>query len=170
MKRLWLALGVAATLALALAACGEGEEATPSPAARGGTTPGATPPARTPTPTPAGGGATPGAGAATVTVRALDFSFDPGRISVQPNQPVTVTVRNEGQAPHTFTISELNVDVVVQPGQTMTATFTPQAASYTFICRFHRGAGMQGTLSTGGSGGGGAGSTPSAGGSVDYSY
>jgi plastocyanin len=105
-----------------------------------------------------------------VTVRALDFSFDPARISVQPNQPVTVTVRNEGQAPHTFTISDLNVDVVVRPGQTMTATFTPQAASYTFICRFHRGAGMQGTLSTGGSGGGGAGSAPSAGSSVDYGY
>jgi plastocyanin len=175
MKRLWIALGLATALALALAACGEEEEGTPSPAAGAGTTPTATPAGRTPTPTPSG--ATPTAppaatpGAASVTVRALDFAFNPNRINAQANQPLTVTVRNEGQAPHTFTISELNVDVTVQPGQSMTVTLTPRAASYTFICRFHRGAGMEGTLTTGGGAASGGGSvTPAAGGSADYGY
>jgi plastocyanin len=105
-----------------------------------------------------------------VTVRALDFSFEPARISAQANQPLTVTVRNDGQAPHTFTIQELNVDVTLQPGQSMTVTFTPRAGSYTFVCRLHAGAGMTGTLTTGGGAGGGGAATPTAGGPIGYGY
>ncbi|HXG41863.1 MAG TPA: cupredoxin domain-containing protein [Dehalococcoidia bacterium] len=105
-----------------------------------------------------------------MTVRALDFSFSPSRISAQAGQPLTVTVRNDGQAPHTFTIQDLNVDITVQPGQSMTVTFTPRAASYTFVCRFHAGAGMTGTLSTGSGASGGGASTPTAGGPAGYGY
>jgi plastocyanin len=163
MTRLYAALALLGALVLSMVACQGEEEGTPTPAAR--TTPAT---GATPTP-PAAGAATPTAPAGAVTVRAVDFAFNPARLTAQPNQPLTVTVRNEGQAPHTFTIQELNVDVTLQPGQSMTVTFTPRAASHTFVCRFHAGAGMTGTLTTGGGAGGGA-TTPTAGGASGYGY
>jgi plastocyanin len=97
-----------------------------------------------------------------------DFYFDPTELTGEAGKPVTVKLENEGNAAHTFTISELNVDEVVQPGEEATVTFTPtEDGTLTFFCRFHRSQGMEGTLkvgdasasSTGGSAGTSGGAT-----------
>ena len=78
--------------------------------------------------------------------------FDPSTTTVRAGQPVELTLRNTGQMPHDFTLS----DGVAQPvtisasgGQTASGTFilaTP--GTYTFECSMpgHALMGMRGTI------------------------
>ncbi len=117
---------------LLVAACGDDEEEEAPPAA---------------TSAPSGA----------VEIGADDFYFEPAQLAAQAGETVTVRVANEGAAPHTFTIDELNVDQVLNPGQEATVTFTPsQAGTLAFYCRFHRGQGMEGSLTVSGGSGGAA--------------
>jgi uncharacterized cupredoxin-like copper-binding protein len=63
---------------------------------------------------------------------------------------VTIVLENAGALEHSFLVDELGVKIEhVQPGQSGSATFTPQAAgSYVFYCDIpgHREAKMVGTL------------------------
>ena len=91
-----------------------------------------------------------------------DFYFDPKSIEATAGTPVKVRLDNEGKAAHTFTIGELGVDKVLQPGEEATVEFTPTAdGTLAFYCRFHRGQGMEGELTVSGSTGS---NVPSAGG------
>ena len=78
-----------------------------------------------------------------------NFYFGPNVIEATPGQSFKVELKNEGSAPHTFTIDSLGVDVTVAPGQTGEATVTAPAAAGTvqFYCRFHKSSkNMQGAL------------------------
>jgi len=74
-----------------------------------------------------------------------DFYFGPTYIKATPGQRFTIELRNEGDAPHTFTIP--GVDEEVQPGGRRTVTVTaPQSGFVVVTCRFHVAQGMQGAI------------------------
>lgn len=56
------------------------------------------------------------------TIELTDRGFIPSRFENAINQPITFTLVNTGSRPHTFTIDELAVDVLVQPGETKSLT------------------------------------------------
>ena len=89
-------------------------------------------------------------------VTQADFRFEPDNLAATAGKAISVDLVNDGKAAHTFTITELNVDKTLQPGDRATLTFTPdKEGSYAFFCRFHRNRGMEGVLTvTGGSGAG----------------
>jgi nitrite reductase (NO-forming) len=80
------------------------------------------------------------------------MSFDPATITVTAGQPVYLTLRNGGQLPHDFALT----DGVAQPlkitatgGQTSSGVFTiDKPGTFTFVCSMpgHASAGMQGTI------------------------
>jgi uncharacterized cupredoxin-like copper-binding protein len=85
------------------------------------------------------GGSGPAAGAQRVTVTATDaMRFEPASLAVRAGQPAELTLRNDGQIPHDFTLTEgaaRPVKVVAAGRQTVTATFTiSRLGSYRFIC------------------------------------
>jgi plastocyanin len=91
-----------------------------------------------------------------------NFYFSPTFIKVTAGQKLTLKLKNEGSAPHTFTSTELSVDKELKPDETATVEITvPSADAVAFFCRFHQGGGMQGALFTkeGASAGGGSSGT-----------
>jgi nitrite reductase (NO-forming) len=83
-----------------------------------------------------------------VTVTLLDIRFDPKELTIPANTDVTVTLTNDGVAPHNFSIDRLNIDEDVASGETKTVTINAPAGEYEFYCDIpgHREAGMVGTL------------------------
>lgn len=80
-----------------------------------------------------------------------DFYFGPTVLEGEAGQALTLSLHNEGQASHTFTIDG-GVDQELRPGDESTAEVTfPDSGALAFYCRFHRGQGMLGALSVGGS-------------------
>lgn len=88
-------------------------------------------------------------GASSLDVAVADFSFAPTFVKVAAGQKLTIALKNEGKAPHTFTSTELGVDKELQPGASDAVEITvPSADAVTFFCKFHQGGGMQGALFT----------------------
>jgi plastocyanin len=113
-------------------------------------------------------------GSAEIELELDDFYFEPTVLEGEAGQTLSVTMFNEGDAPHTFTIDELQIDEELQPGdEGVTAEVTfPDSGAVVFYCRFHVGGGMLGGLSVGGDlaaapGGSGGGSTEADSGSGD---
>jgi uncharacterized cupredoxin-like copper-binding protein len=80
------------------------------------------------------------------------LSFDPSTITVRAGQPVQLVLRNTGQLPHDFTLSDgvaQPVKITASGGQTASGSFTiDRPGSYTFECSMpgHATAGMRGTI------------------------
>jgi plastocyanin len=106
---------------------GGGAAPTQAPAAT--SAPAATQPAAAaPTATPGG----------PITVTIVDFGYSPVQISARAGQAVSLTVRNSGQFPHTFTIDGVVDTPNVSAGASAPVTFTPAAAgTLTFYCKIH---------------------------------
>lgn len=87
-----------------------------------------------------------------VTIKLVDFSFEPATVTASTSQDIVLT--NTGAALHNFSIEGTSIDQDVQAGQSVTLTapgpsFKP--GTYTFFCKYHRAQGMVGTLTaTGG--------------------
>jgi plastocyanin len=105
-----------------------------------------------------------------VKVEADDFYFKSTFLKAKPGTTVTVSLKNEGKAQHTFTIDALGIDQTLNASQKATVTVTlPSIGATNFYCRFHgpsgSNQGMQGAFfsKTGDAvtSGGGAGATPS---------
>ena len=78
-----------------------------------------------------------------------DEFFKPAILVGTPGQKVTIDLKNEGEAAHTFTVDEELVDEEVQPGDTGQVRITfPESGEAPFICRYHESLGMVGTLET----------------------
>ena len=76
-----------------------------------------------------------------------DFDFSPTFVAVPKGvTTVTVTTKNTGSTQHTFTVPVANIDVVLNPGQTMVQTVPISKGGILFYCRFHKSLGMQGTI------------------------
>ncbi len=83
----------------------------------------------------------------TVEVEADDYYFQPTFIKAKPGTKLTLELKNEGKATHTFTSPKLNVDEQLAPGQTKTVTITvPSSGASEFHCTFHQSLGMQGAV------------------------
>ena len=118
-RRTILLLAVVALAAVALAACGGGASTS--------------------------GGGTP----LNVTVTTTEFKYDPTTINATPGQTINLTVKNTGSVQHSFVFATANVKIIVDPGKSVTQTFTaPAAGTYTFECDIagHKEAGMVGQL------------------------
>jgi len=81
-----------------------------------------------------------------------DFYFGPTVLEGDAGQTLTLTLHNEGDAPHTFTIDGA-VDEELEPGAEGVSVDVayPDTGALVFYCRFHRGQGMLGALSVDGS-------------------
>jgi uncharacterized cupredoxin-like copper-binding protein len=92
-------------------------------------------------------------GTQVVTLQAVDsMQFTPSAILIQAGRPVQLTLKNDGQMVHDFTLSDgvvQPIKLVAQPGQSASATFTIEhPGTYTFICSqpTHEIRGMKGTI------------------------
>jgi len=91
-------------------------------------------------------GSTPSEG---LTVRASEFRFTPETIALKVGEPAQLTVTNVGNVQHTFTIPDLEVNLILASGQTLTADFTPtESGSFELLCTVpgHKEAGMVATV------------------------
>jgi plastocyanin len=87
----------------------------------------------------------------TVKVKASDFSFTPGKLTATINDPFDLVLTNAGDAPHTFTIDEFDLDAEVAAGEEMTVSVTPSdSGEFSYYCRFHRQQDMQGSITVSG--------------------
>jgi plastocyanin len=99
-----------------------------------------------------------------IEVAVDDFYFSPTFLDAAPGDTIEVSLRNEGDSSHTFTIDSQGVDEELQAGAAATVQVTvPDSGSVEFFCRFHSGQGMRGALvaSEGVPAGGGSGTTAS---------
>jgi hypothetical protein len=73
------------------------------------------------------------------SIEADDSYFEKTFQKVTAGQTVSVTIENEGSAQHTFTIDSLNIDEVLNSGDSTTVEVVVPAdgATVVFYCRFH---------------------------------
>lgn len=100
-----------------------------------------------------------GGAAQTIEVTASDFEFEPTTLSVDPGAEVSVSLTNEGETAHTFTVSDVDFEVEAEGGASAEGTFTaPDSGTLEYVCAFH--SQMVGTLTIGDSAGAGGGEAP----------
>ena len=88
-----------------------------------------------------------------VEIELYDNYFEPTVLEGKPGQKVELELKNEGNNPHTLTISDQMVDQEIQPGdETETEVTFPQSGQLEFVCRFHQSKGMIGALQVDASG------------------
>ncbi len=83
------------------------------------------------------------------TLAGEDIMWSTTEIHAKVNQEVELTIRNDGVLDHNFVIEELNIDLLLSPGDVKTVTFTvDHAATIKFICNIpgHEEAGMVGEI------------------------
>ena len=86
-----------------------------------------------------------------VEIEMYDDYFEPTVLDGEPGQTVTLELKNEGERPHTLTISDKGIDQEVQPGDEAEADVTfPESGQLVFVCRFHESKGMVGALEVSG--------------------
>jgi plastocyanin len=79
-----------------------------------------------------------------ISLSMVDNAFEPGTLAVTSG--ATVEVTNDGEAPHNITVEGQGIDEDVEAGQSTSVTFDLEPGDYTMFCEYHRGAGMEGTL------------------------
>ena len=86
-----------------------------------------------------------------LSLDAYDYYFEPTTLPVNLNAIVSVTFTNNGGVSHSFTAPDLDVEQVVDSGNSSTVTFTAPAepGSFDFFCKFHPDQ-MKGTITVGG--------------------
>lgn len=90
-------------------------------------------------------GACGGSGGTALKLEASDFQFEPDELSAAAGEQVTVEFTNSDDAPHTFTIEDLDCDTgSVESGQSAELSFTMPDTETGWICTIHPD--MTGTL------------------------
>ncbi len=82
-------------------------------------------------------------------VEVTEMAFEPAVLEVTAGEAVNLTVTNVGQAFHDLTIDELDLQIGVEPGQTLTAGLdVAEPGEYRYHCSVpgHASAGMEGIL------------------------
>jgi plastocyanin len=162
-------------IAAVLSGCGGDDDGGSSSGSTAtGSAPAATQPAAAPTAATAAPTTAPAGGPISVTI--ADFNYTPSSLNVRAGQQVSLSVRNGGQFPHTFTIDGVADSARIDAGATKAVQFTPaQAGSLTFYCTIHGRGTMSGQITVSGGASGAPsgpipGGTAAAGGMVDYVY
>ncbi len=106
-------------------------------------------PAAEGTPAPDGEGAVP---TGPIEIDLADIKFVPSEFSIPADTDTTITLKNTGALPHTFTIPDTDYDFHLAAGETQEVTINLPAGDYSFDCVEvgHKEAGMVGTLHVGG--------------------
>ena len=69
------------------------------------------------------------------SVELADFTFRPDCLSVDTG--ATITLENTGDAPHTFTVGDTDLDANVDPGGSDEVRFEVDPGIYSVTCTFH---------------------------------
>lgn len=79
-----------------------------------------------------------GSGGTALTVEAADFQYEPSELAAAPGEQVTVEFTNQDDAPHTFTIEDLDCDTgSVDSGQSAELSFTMPEEDMGWLCTIH---------------------------------
>ena len=90
-------------------------------------------------------GSSSGGGTSVLTLTQVNYQFTPAKITVHQGDTITVSDTNPS-TPHTFTVTGTAIDVSNDPMSAQDVTIDLAPGTYPFICRFHEGQGMTGTL------------------------
>jgi plastocyanin len=100
-----------------------------------------------PTQPTSGGGSPSQSGTGGIRVTIIDFGYGPDTLTARAGQELSLNVTNNGQAPHTFTITGVVDSGTLNNGQSKTIAFTPAAAGVLqFFCTIHGAATMSGRI------------------------
>ena len=69
------------------------------------------------------------------TITAANVAFDPTELSVAGGE--TITLRNEDDVEHSFTIDDPEVDAEAEGGEEATVAAPDEPGTYDFYCRYH---------------------------------
>ena len=86
-----------------------------------------------------------GGGSSVLTLTQVNYQFTPAKITVHQGDTITVSDTNPS-TPHTFTVTGTDIDVANDPMSAQDVTIDLAPGTYPFICRYHEGQGMTGTL------------------------
>jgi plastocyanin len=82
-----------------------------------------------------------------VELEADDNYFKPTFIEAKAGSKLTLTIKNEGSAQHTFTADSADIDEELAPDDEVKVDVTvPDSGHLDFHCRFHGSSGMQGSI------------------------
>lgn len=84
-------------------------------------------------------------GAPEVTLTATDIDYAPATLELTAGEPTNVTIVNDGETLHDFTLEEADVHANVEPGESVTTSVTiDEAGTYQAVCTVagHAEAGM----------------------------
>jgi cytochrome c oxidase subunit 2 len=85
-----------------------------------------------------------------IELTASNFSYDKDSFEVEPGSEVEVTLTNEDDTEHTFSIEDPEVEVEAEGGESASGTFTaPEEGSVEFFCEYHPDQ-MRGEVTVGG--------------------
>ena len=80
-----------------------------------------------------------------LTVTQVNYQFTPAKVSVTQGDTITIKDTNPS-TPHTFTVTGTDIDVANDPMESQDVAIDLAPGTYDFVCRFHEGQGMTGTL------------------------
>jgi cytochrome c oxidase subunit II len=88
-----------------------------------------------------------------IAIVASDFEFDTSKVEVEPGSTTAIDLQNEGEAEHSFTVEELDVEVEAEGGESATGNLEApdEDVTYEFFCEYHPDQ-MRGTLVVGAGG------------------
>jgi plastocyanin len=86
-----------------------------------------------------------GGGSSVLTLTQVNYQFTPAKITVQQGDTITVSDTNPSTS-HTFTVTGTDIDVSNDAMSAQDVTIDLPPGTYPFICRYHEGQGMTGTL------------------------
>lgn len=84
-----------------------------------------------------------------VTLIGIDMEWNLQTIEAKVNQPIEITVRNDGALDHNLVIEELGVDILLSPGDIEVVEFSvDHVTTMSYICSIpgHEEAGMIGEI------------------------
>ena len=85
-----------------------------------------------------------------VHLEADDFFFAPTCVRLSSDNAITVTIRNDGETLHNFSVKSLGIDKDVEGGKSiMVQVKLPATGVLPFICKYHVSSGMQGAFLVG---------------------
>ncbi|MGH2663439.1 MAG: cupredoxin domain-containing protein [Actinomycetota bacterium] len=85
-----------------------------------------------------------GGGGGGTSLSMVDNAFEPVDLTVSAG--TSLDVSNDGENLHNITIEGTDIDQDVEAGQSAGVAIDAEAGEYTMFCEYHRGAGMEGTI------------------------
>jgi plastocyanin len=96
------------------------------------------------------GGSVAAGSASTVQMAMNNYAFSPSVLNGTPGQKQTIHLTNSSGTEHNFTLEDQKVNKDVESGKDADVTITfPSSGQLVFVCEYHAGKGMKGTLVAG---------------------